>query len=118
MVPTSATSVVVPVIVVPVSSAGAISLASWLTSGDIRICRTSPTRDGNVLWFLIFYHGCSCSADNWMYALLYLTDKTTSAIDDAALLDDMFVSVSISYSVVITICSLRRSFVIVFYLLL
>ena len=33
-----------------------------------------------------------------MYALLHLTDKTTSAIDDAALLDDVIVSVSISYS--------------------
>ena len=96
MIPTSATSVVVPVIVVTASSAVAVSSASCLTSGNIRICRTSPTRDGNVLWFLVFYHGCSCSADNRMYALLHLTDKTTSAIDDAALLDDVFVSVSIS----------------------
>ena len=75
---------------------GCVFSASCLTSGNIRICRTSPTRDGNVLWFLVLYHGCSCSADNRMYALLHLTDKTTSAIDDAALLDDMFVSVSIS----------------------
>ena len=96
MDPASATSVVGPMIVVSASSAVAVSSASCLTSGNIRICRTSPTRDGNVLWFLVFYHGRSCSAGNWMYALLHLTDKTTSAIDDAALLDDVFVSVSIS----------------------
>ena len=105
-------------VVVPASSAVAASSASCLASGDIRICRTSSTRDGNVLRFLVLYHGCSRSTDNGMYALLRLTDKTSSAIDDVALLDGMFVSVSISYSVVITVCSLRRSFVIVFYLLL
>ena len=96
MDPASATSVVGAAIVVPVSCTVAVSSASWLTSGDLRICRTSPTRNGNVLRLLIFYHGCSCSADSRMYALLHLTDKATSAIDDAALLDDMFVSVSIS----------------------
>ena len=118
MIPASATSVVGPVIVVPAFSTVAVSSASCLTSGNIRICRTSSTRDGNVLRFLVLYHGRSRSADNWMYALLRLTDKTSSAIDDVALLDGIFVSVSISYSVVIMICSLRRSFVIVFYLLL
>ena len=93
MVPASATSVVGPMIVVPASSAVAASSASCLTSGNIRICRTSPTRDGNVLRFLVFYHGRSRSANNWMYALLHLTDKTSSAINDVALLDGMFVSV-------------------------
>ena len=70
MVPTSATSVVVPVIVVAASSAVAVSSGSRLTSGDVGICRTSSARNGNVLWFLVFHHGRSRSTNNWMYALL------------------------------------------------
>ena len=93
MIPASATSVVGPVIVVPAFSTVAVSSASCLTSGNVRICRTSSARDGNVLRLLVFHHGRSRSTDNWMYTLLHLTDKTPSAIDDVALLDSMFVLV-------------------------
>ena len=65
------------------------------------------------------YYSLACS---WPWLMLYqqrdvcaplLTDKNSSAIDAVALLDIVFVSVWFSYSVVITICSFRRSCVIV-----
>ena len=93
MVATSATSVVEPTIIVSAFSAGAISTAFYLTSGDVRVCGAASTRDGDVLWFLVLYHDNYCSTDNWMYSLLHLADKTSSAIDVVALLDSMFVLV-------------------------
>ena len=93
MVATLATSIVGPSIIVAASSAGSVSTTSCLASSNVGICGTSPTRDGDVLLFLVLHHGGCCSTDNWMYLLFHLADKTSSAIDVVALLDSMFVLV-------------------------
>ena len=91
MIATSTTSVVGSLVVVAASSAVAASASLfWLTAGDVRICGSSAARDADILW-LVLYHCCSCSTTKWMYALLHLANKTSSAIDVAALLDGMFV---------------------------
>ena len=110
MVPASTTSVVGSSIVVTASTAVAASTTLfWLTTGDIRICGSSSTRDADILW-LVLDHGC-CSTDDGMCALLSWQIRLPQQL--MLSLCWMVCLFRFDYFIVITICSFRRSFVIV-----